>query len=225
MITLHGVTEAAPAIRALGLSTTSGAERAVAPTHTTTEAAAQKAASAQALLMCHRALIYCGDLARYQELYAESEAKGSGGQRRAATEERRLRNYAKAAECYHQARLLVPDNGKNEQFSDVRLFTEPVPTGNPSNQLAVLASYAGDSLSSAYHYYRALCVKQEFPTARHNLGLTFNKALAKPSDNGKPQYGSEKPMDTASLSSTAMLGEVFQKEFVALHGMLFLHRR
>lgn len=101
-----------PAIKALGLGVAAGGVRERAgldSTQSTTEQAQQKAASAQAVLLCHRALIYCGDLSRYQELYAESE--GRGGQRRAATEERRQHNYAKAAECYHQARLLVPDNG------------------------------------------------------------------------------------------------------------------
>lgn len=100
-------------------------------------------------------------------------------------------------------------------------------TGNPSNQLAVLASYAGDSLSSAYHYYRALCVKQEFPTARHNLELTFKKSLAKPattSSGTEAIAGNDNMLDAASsISSATMLGEIFQRDFVKLHAMLFLH--
>ena len=118
-----------------------------------------------------KALICLGDIARYRELYSES-----GGRPRAGHEEgpsRRGRNrrgsandtspkarsYDKAQQCYEQARSLVPDEG------------------NPSHQLAILASYQKDSFTSLIHYYRALCVRQPYDTAAENLGTVLAKAL------------------------------------------------
>ncbi|KAK9464871.1 hypothetical protein V1512DRAFT_267365 [Lipomyces arxii] len=49
--------------------------------------------------------------------------------------------------------------------------------GSPHNQLAVMAMYEGSVLSSAYHFYRAICVAQPFPTAQDNLKLAFRKFL------------------------------------------------
>lgn len=143
----------------------------------------------------HKALIYCGDLARYRELYREdrrgrSEAangvgldsevalgkKGSsrskgvprGGKAaiavataaaRSHKEVSANRDFSRAIACYEQARLLVPDKG------------------NPSNQLAVMATYSGDTFASVHHYYRALCVRHPFETARQNLQVTLKKAF------------------------------------------------
>ncbi|GAA5875632.1 hypothetical protein JCM3774_002567 [Rhodotorula dairenensis] len=156
------------------------------------------------LPLAHKALICFGDLARYSELYSEAtapqavephKARGRGGRRggkgaSAASADRRVKTYAKAAECYTQARLLLPDNG------------------NPSNQLAVLAQYASDPLSSIYHYYRALCVRTPFTTAKANLRITFSKAVARwfASDGGEPEG------DDA---------ERFKAAFIALHGIFF----
>ena len=63
----------------------------------------------QGLLLVHRALISFGDLARYRELYSESNNAASTAQQAAAAAVQR--SYARAAECYHQARLLIPDDG------------------------------------------------------------------------------------------------------------------
>lgn len=80
--------------------------------------------------------------------------------------------------------------------------------GNPSNQLAVLAQYAADPLSSVYHYYRALCVRSPFATAKANLRITFSKAVARwfAPDGGEPDG------DDA---------ERFKAAFIALHGIFF----
>ncbi|KWU47006.1 hypothetical protein RHOSPDRAFT_24132 [Rhodotorula sp. JG-1b] len=157
------------------------------------------------LPLAHKALICFGDLARYSELYSETSAgqppveshkgRGRGGRRGGNTAgnpptDRRIKTYTKAAECYSQARLLLPDNG------------------NPSNQLAVLAQYAADPLSSIYHYYRALCVRSPFATAKANLRITFSKAVARwfAPDGGEPDG------DDA---------ERFKAAFIALHGIFF----
>ena len=80
------------------------------------------------LPLAHKALICFGDLARYSELYSENsvgqppveshKGRGRGGRRggkaagNAPAADRRIKTYTKAAECYSQARLLLPDNGQ-----------------------------------------------------------------------------------------------------------------
>ncbi|KAL5730415.1 hypothetical protein ACHQM5_003237 [Ranunculus cassubicifolius] len=48
-------------------------------------------------------------------------------------------------------------------------------SGNPHNQLAVLAVYVGDELLALYHCIRSLAVKEPFPDAWDNLILLFDK--------------------------------------------------
>lgn len=81
-------------------------------------------------------------------------------------------------------------------------------SGNPSNQLAVLAQYAADPLSSIYHYYRALCVRTPFATAKANLKITFAKAVAR---WFSPEGGEPDGHD----------GERFKAAFIILHGVFF----
>ncbi|KAI5480764.1 protein SMG7 [Pseudohyphozyma bogoriensis] len=139
-----------------------------------------------AVPLAHKALIFFGDIARYRELYSEPGAgapnaalaggagkegrRGKGGAK-GDSGERKVKNWGKAAECYLQARLLLPDNG------------------NPSNQLAVLSQYASDFISSTYHYYRALSVRSPFPTARTNLEIAYSKAISRyfAEDGGEPE--------------------------------------
>ncbi|GAA6040188.1 hypothetical protein JCM8097_004171 [Rhodosporidiobolus ruineniae] len=162
---------------------------------------------AAVLLLAHKALICFGDLARYAELYGESsEVKSAGGGGRGGRggrggkaqqqAQKKVKNYSKAAECYNQARLLLPDNG------------------NPSNQLAVLAQYASDPLSSVYHYFRALAVRQPFGTAKANLQITFKKAVAR--YFSAAEGGGEGEGDEASR---------FRVVFVALQGVLYNKER
>ncbi|KAG0582790.1 hypothetical protein KC19_3G085900 [Ceratodon purpureus] len=49
------------------------------------------------------------------------------------------------------------------------------PSGNPHNQLAVLATYVSDELLAVYRYFRSLAVETPFLTARDNLILLFEK--------------------------------------------------
>ncbi|CAF2045071.1 hypothetical protein HID58_034646 [Brassica napus] len=48
-------------------------------------------------------------------------------------------------------------------------------SGNPHNQLAVLATYVGDEFLALYHCVRSLAVKEPFPGASNNLLLLFEK--------------------------------------------------
>lgn len=86
--------------------------------------------------------------------------------------------------------------------------------GNPSNQLAVVAQYQLDTLSSTYHYYRALSVRQPFSTARTNLEITYKKAVKRwfESDGGDHAIDSD-------------AGARFRTAFVALHGVFFTKTR
>lgn len=51
-------------------------------------------------------------------------------------------------------------------------------SGNPHNQLAVLAIYVGDELLALYHCIRSLAVKEPFPDAWDNLTLLFEKVIS-----------------------------------------------
>ena len=165
--------------------------------------------------LAHKALICFGDLARYRELYNEpglpstnpitgggrkESANGrrggrGGGRDKPDPAERKPKNWTRAGECYEQARLLLPDNG------------------NPSNQLAVLSQYGGDTLSSTYHYYRALAVKQPFATARANLDIMYAKQLSR-------WFGPEGGEDHVDGDE----GAKFKATFVVLHAV-FLKAR
>ncbi|KAL4585627.1 hypothetical protein LXL04_010250 [Taraxacum kok-saghyz] len=48
-------------------------------------------------------------------------------------------------------------------------------SGNPQNQLALLATYIGDDFLALYHCVRSLAVKEPFPDARDNIMLLFEK--------------------------------------------------
>lgn len=93
------------------------------PTHTLDDPQRQAK-----LLLVHKVLVCLGDLSRYKEQYNESGGRPKAGQhghtddwkprrgrgKKGMTESvvPRDRDYSKAAEYYHQARLLVPDNGR-----------------------------------------------------------------------------------------------------------------
>lgn len=90
------------------------------------EGSERDALRADVLPLAHKALICFGDLARYSELYSETQAapaadagrgRGRGGKRGGgkgpAAADRRTKTYTRAAECYNQARLLLPDNGES----------------------------------------------------------------------------------------------------------------
>jgi protein SMG7 len=123
------------------------------------------------LSIMSKALTCLGDIARYKELYNESGGRPKAGQEAPARRARgkkqpvgfeslpRPRNFDRAKLCYNQAKLLVPHEG------------------NPSHQLAILASYEKDTFSSLYHYYRSLCVLQPYDPATENIETILSKAL------------------------------------------------
>ena len=76
-----------------------------------------KARRDKTIPLVHKALICFGDLARYREVYNEASSMSSapGGRKESKKgrkpEEKKAKNWSRAAECYHQARLLLPENG------------------------------------------------------------------------------------------------------------------
>nr|KYP76304.1 Telomerase-binding protein EST1A [Cajanus cajan] len=66
-------------------------------------------------------------------------------------------NWSVAATHYLEATRIWPDSG------------------NPQNQLAVLATYIGDDFLALYHCMRSLAVKEPFPDAWNNLILLLEK--------------------------------------------------
>ncbi|GAB4826969.1 hypothetical protein Ancab_033850 [Ancistrocladus abbreviatus] len=95
------------------------------------------------------------------------------------------RNWSIAAKCYCEAAKIYPDSG------------------NPQNQLAVLATYVGDEFLALYHCVRSLAVKEPFPDALDNLILLFEKNW---SNHIQPlssvmQFDFLKPSERISLST------------------------
>jgi tetratricopeptide (TPR) repeat protein len=172
------------------------------------------------LAILSKALVCLGDIARYRELYNESGGRPKAGHEESPIPVRknprskrggaqgmdpvpRARNYDKAQQCYEQARLLVPYEG------------------NPSHQLAILASYQKDSFGSLIHYYRALCVLQPYDTASENLGTVVNKALDQWKARMKREEKNGKAADRDGASSLAprLKVEFFKEKVVVLHAL------
>jgi protein SMG7 len=174
------------------------------------------------LAILSKAMVCLGDIARYRELYNESGGRPKAGHEESPLPARknvrnkrggapgmevipRARNYDKAQQCYEQARLLVPYEG------------------NPSHQLAILASYQKDLFGSLIHYYRALCVLQPYETASENLGTVVNKAL----DQWKARTKREKEKNGGKVgdgNGSAPLAprlrvEIFKEKVVVLHAL------
>ncbi|KAL1741978.1 hypothetical protein HDZ31DRAFT_8476, partial [Schizophyllum fasciatum] len=165
------------------------------------------------LSIISKALICMGDIARYREQYNESggrpragheehellaplkrERGGRRGRNKEPNLERRPRNYDRAQSCYEHARRLVPDDG------------------NPSHQMAIIASYQTDVFSSVVHYYRALCVRQPYETAADNLSTVFHKALE--------QYKrhEQKEHEGGEVSVRARI-EGFKEKIIVIHAL------
>ncbi|KAG7095693.1 hypothetical protein E1B28_006407 [Marasmius oreades] len=163
-----------------------------------------------------KALTCLGDIARYREQYNEA-----GGRPRAGYEDHsgpgrrgrfkkggggalipdlpRPRNYEKARHCYEQAKLLVPHEG------------------NPSHQLAILASYQKDMFTSLVHYYRALCVRHPYDSASDNIHTVLHKAI----EQWKMKSKNEGEVDLRNAVGKIRI-EAFKEKLVILHGLLRL---
>lgn len=98
----------------------------------------------------HRCLVFLGDLARYASQAAPKAAVAAAGSTAAANTAAKS-EWTKAIGFYRMAAHVLPRSG------------------NPHNQLAVMAFMTGEELKAAYHYARSLCVLVPFMTARENL--------------------------------------------------------
>ncbi|CAO1620213.1 unnamed protein product [Jaminaea pallidilutea] len=173
-----------------------------------------------------KVLLYCGDLARYREIYRSDPAakdlatsRGGSGKngrqgpaqrpRKPATPTSTERDFSAAILCYEAARLLLPSEG------------------NTSNQLAIVATYQNDSFSAVYHYYRALCVKRSFDTAKHNLSSVLGKALDSWVSSGGIE-GEEQQEEQTPASSrphyNAELRRRCVRQFLVFQGLSFTRR-
>ncbi|XP_050369411.1 nonsense-mediated mRNA decay factor SMG7-like [Argentina anserina] len=94
------------------------------------------------------------------------------------------RNWSVAATCYLEATRIWPDSG------------------NPQNQLAVLARCIGDEFLALYHCIRSLAVKVPFPEAKDNLTLLFEKNMHLNSLSTECQFNFLHPSERSSIQIT-----------------------
>ncbi|OVA00382.1 DNA/RNA-binding domain [Macleaya cordata] len=97
------------------------------------------------------------------------------------------RNWSFAAIHYLNASMIWPDSG------------------NPQNQLAVLATYLGDEFLALYHCIRSLAVKEPFPDAWDNLILLFDKNWSSRlhSLSNEATFDFSKPSERSTVQNTA----------------------
>ena len=189
-----------------------------APDESLSQAALLPAKRLHLMTLLHKFLIFCGDLARYREMSSHDHESDASGNRKGKSSPKA--DFSRASAFYEQARLILPDQG------------------NPSNQLAVVSLYNGDTFAALYYYYRALCVKTPFAKARVNL----EKLLAKPTSTyleeasrsahgGHPVWDAwqdsqaRNPQLVAQLSNnldeTTQLTEAWIKQIIVLHGLFY----
>ncbi|KAI3886279.1 hypothetical protein MKX03_007999 [Papaver bracteatum] len=106
------------------------------------------------------------------------------------------RKWSTAARHYLDASLIWPDSG------------------NPQNQLAVLATYLGDEFLALYHCTRSLAVKEPFPDAWNNLILLFEKNRSATSSglSDKAIFDFSKPSKRSTIQNTTV-DDVLTEQF------------
>ncbi|KAJ3861237.1 hypothetical protein EV359DRAFT_47595 [Lentinula novae-zelandiae] len=158
------------------------------------------------LTILSKALVCLGDIARYREQYNEAGGRSKVGPNDGARKNKRgnsnsdiprPRNFEKARTCYEQAKFLTPHDG------------------NPSHQLAIIASYEKDSFTSLVHYYRSLCVTHPYETASENMLSLLSKAL-----EHRNTAGRDIPSDLAHVPKVQI--EEFKRKIVVLHALWWL---
>ncbi|KAH6829088.1 hypothetical protein C2S53_013236 [Perilla frutescens var. hirtella] len=79
-------------------------------------------------------------------------------------------------------------------------------SGNPHNQLALLATYTGDAFLALYHCIRSLAVKEPFPDAWRNIMLLFeeNRSTKLPSLSIQMQPDFLNPSKRSYLQNTCL---------------------
>ncbi|KAF9916347.1 hypothetical protein BX616_004014 [Lobosporangium transversale] len=115
------------------------------------------------------------------------------------------KNWSAARDYYNEARNMLPSSG------------------NPYNQLAVIATFAPNNFLALYFYYRSLAVRLPFNTARNNIKVLIQKMTMDP-DNGRKFVREEKPNDrqAANTKDSSQLDD-FLSKFILLHGALFMN--
>ncbi|KZT63213.1 hypothetical protein DAEQUDRAFT_770803 [Daedalea quercina L-15889] len=185
--------------------------------------AASSATTAQRQTMIgvmSKALVCLGDIERYKELYNEkggrpraghedgpsvAAARGGRGRRgggAGASVVPRMRNYEKAQHCYEQARLLLPNDG------------------NPSHQLAILATYQKDTFGSLVQYYRALCVRNRYEPASDNMDTSLTRVW----DGWKKEVQQSRETEAdggaeAGPVAPRLRVDAFKKKVIVMHAM------
>jgi hypothetical protein len=76
-------------------------------------------------------------------------------------------------------------------------------SGNPHNQLAVLATYTEAECVAVYRYCRALLCELPFPTAKENLTLLFEKNRQNMADPWRSVTRTDNPLGVAPFLSAA----------------------
>ncbi|KAF9946627.1 hypothetical protein BGZ72_000175 [Mortierella alpina] len=114
------------------------------------------------------------------------------------------KNWSAARDYYNEARNLLPSSG------------------NPYNQLAVIATLAPNNFLALYFYYRSLAVRLPFMTARNNIRVLIQKMTAHP-EKSKKFIKDERPNDrqVANAKESSQLDD-FLSKFILLHGALFM---
>lgn len=182
--------------------------------------------------LVHKALVCLGDLERYKEQYGSERdkmfgqsgrqgRKGQKGTKESRTEEDET--FGKAKKYYEVARGLLPENGMLSERALVLpcMLNSVWNAGNPSNQMAVIATNAGDTFTAVYHYYRALACHQPFITAEQNLNKMLKRSMAEwrsthPEVQGLDDEGNLRFPDLAQGSAL----ESLKKEEVLLQAIL-----
>ena len=104
------------------------------------------------------------------------------------------KDYSTASLLYQHAAWLMPDSG------------------NPHNQLAVLATYSSDTLGAAVAYVRSVLSVQPFETAPDNLALLF--------DRNRKELDALGPNKASAAGSYEHVVSRFTTRFMRAHGVL-----
>jgi hypothetical protein len=102
-------------------------------------------------------------------------------------------------------------------------------SGNPHNQLAVIATYQNDECEAIYRYFRSLAVSRPFISARENLTLLFEKnrnnfemmASEMKQQKSRKYKNRGTSQNDSEILDIAVLEKKFLTEFIRLHGILF----
>ncbi|XP_047327699.1 nonsense-mediated mRNA decay factor SMG7-like [Impatiens glandulifera] len=100
-------------------------------------------------------------------------------------------------------------------------------SGNPHNQLALLATYMEDDFLTLYHCVRSLAVKEPFPDARNNLILPFqtNMSSLLPSLSEAARFNFFTPSERCSSETETTSRSTLWPLFVRTMSFFFVQSR